>query len=437
MPTDIDSKLPEVGTTIFTVMSGLAEAHDAINLSQGFPDFEPAEALLDRVTHYLKSGKNQYPPMTGVLELRRSIADKLRLVGGVEVDPETEITVTSGATEALFCAIHAVVRPGDEVIVFDPAYDSYGPAVALAGGKTVHLALTLPHYRIDWAALEAALNPKTRLIIINSPHNPSGTILTVDDLDRLSKSIGDHDCYVLSDEVYEHIIFDGETHASVLAHPQLAPRSFAVFSFGKTYHATGWKIGYCISPQKLTTEFRKVHQFNTFTTVAPMQWALADFIREQPGYYARLSSFYQQKRVVDGGLPFQVAAVPGHLFSTGGLWRLVARHRPLECHIGRYGRHGIRTLAHHQKGRRRHPAVAVLPRPAESTHHPFLLRQAGPDAETGGGNLVRDLNAGERIWSGPATASHGQPRQGHDKTVGACRLPRQFGILPLKLSLPR
>ena len=302
MPTDIDSKLPEVGTTIFTVMSGLAEAHDAINLSQGFPDFEPAEALLDRVTHYLKSGKNQYPPMAGVLELRRSIADKLRLVGGVEVDPETEITVTSGATEALFCAIHAVVRPGDEVIVFDPAYDSYGPAVALAGGKTVHLALTLPHYRIDWAALEAALNPKTRLIIINSPHNPSGTILTVDDLDRLSKSIGDHDCYVLSDEVYEHIIFDGETHASVLAHPQLAPRSFAVFSFGKTYHATGWKIGYCISPQKLTAEFRKVHQFNTFTTVAPMQWALADFIREQPGYYARLSSFYQQKRDLFGSL---------------------------------------------------------------------------------------------------------------------------------------
>ena len=296
MPTDIDSKLPDVGTTIFAVMSGLAEEHDAINLSQGFPDFEPDEALLDRVTHYLKAGKNQYPPMTGVPELRRAIAGKLRLTAGVEVNPDSEITITSGATEALFCAIHALVRPGDEVIVFDPAYDSYAPAVSLAGGKTVHVALTLPHYRIDWAALEAALNPKTRLIIINTPHNPTGAILTGDDLDQLAKSIRAHDCYVLSDEVYEHIIFDGEPHAGVLAHPQLAPRSFAVFSFGKTYHATGWKIGYCVAPQNLTAEFRKVHQFNTFTTVAPMQWALADFIREQPDYYARLSSFYQQKR---------------------------------------------------------------------------------------------------------------------------------------------
>ena len=318
MPSHISSKLPGVGTTIFTVMSGLAQAHDAINLSQGFPDFEPDEALLDRVTHYLKSGKNQYPPMTGVPELRRAIADKLRLTGGVEVDFETEITVTSGATEALFCAIHAVVRPGDEVIVFDPAYDSYAPAVALAGGKTVHLALTLPDYRIDWAALEAALNPKTRLIIINSPHNPTGTILTGDDLDRLSQAIGVRDCYVLSDEVYEHIIFDGQPHAGVSAHPQLARRSFAVFSFGKTYHATGWKIGYCVAPQNLTAEFRKVHQFNTFTTVTPIQWALADFIREQPDYYGRLSSFYQQKRDLFRALmadsPFKLLPCRGTYF---------------------------------------------------------------------------------------------------------------------------
>ena len=295
-PPDIDSKLPGVGSTIFTVMSQLAQQHDAINLSQGFPDFEPAEALLDRVTHYLKSGKNQYPPMIGVPELRRAIAEKLRLVSDIETDPDTDVTITSGATEALFCAIHSVVRAGDEVIVFDPAYDCYAPAVSLAGGKTVHLALTLPDYRIDWSALEAALNPNTRLIIINSPHNPTGTILTGDDLNQLAETIHAHDCYVLSDEVYEHIIFDGESHASVLAHPQLAARSFAVFSFGKTYHATGWKIGYCVAPQKLTAEFRKVHQFNTFTTVTPMQWALADFIRERPDYYAQLSSFYQQKR---------------------------------------------------------------------------------------------------------------------------------------------
>ena len=302
MHTDLDSKLPDVGTTIFTVMSALADDHDAINLSQGFPDFEPPEALLDRVTYYLKSGKNQYPPMIGVLELRHAIAEKLRLTGGVEVNPDTAITVTSGATEALFCAIHAVVRPRDEVIVFDPAYDSYAPAVALAGGKTVHLALTRPDYRIDWPAFEAALNPKTRLIIINTPHNPTGTILTGDDLDQLSKSIRTRDCYVLSDEVYEQIIFDGQPHAGVLAHPHLAARSFAVFSFGKTYHATGWKIGYCVAPPALTTEFRKVHQFNTFTTVTPMQWALADYIRQQPDHGVRLSSFYQQKRDRFGAL---------------------------------------------------------------------------------------------------------------------------------------
>ncbi len=302
MPTDLASKLPEVGTTIFTVMSGLAQAHDAINLSQGFPDFEPDAALLERVTHYLRSGKNQYPPMIGVPELRHAIAGKLRLTAGVKADPETEITVTSGATEALFCAIHALVRPGDEVIVFDPAYDSYAPAVALAGGKSVHLALSAPHYSIDWAAFAAALKPQTRLVIINTPHNPTGTILTSDDLDQLAAAIDGHDCRVLSDEVYEHILFEGQTHAGVLTHPRLAPRSFAVFSFGKTYHATGWKIGYCVAPPRLTAEFRKIHQFNTFTTVTPMQWALADFMREQPDYYGRLSAFYQQKRDRFGAL---------------------------------------------------------------------------------------------------------------------------------------
>lgn len=330
MTTGLDSKLPDIGTTIFTVMSGLAQEHDAINLSQGFPDFEPAEALLDRVTHYLKSGKNQYPPMIGVLELRRAIAEKLRRLSGVETDPDTGITITSGATEALFCAIHAVVRAGDEVIVFDPAYDSYAPAVSLAGGKTVHLTLTLPDYRIDWAALEAALNEKTRLIIINSPHNPTATILTASDLDQLAQSIRDYDCYVLSDEVYEHIIFDRQPHAGVLAHPQLAPRSFAVFSFGKTYHATGWKIGYCVAPAQLTAEFRKVHQFNTFTTVAPMQWALADFIREQPGHGAQLSSFYQQKRDLFGSL---MADTRFNLLPCRGTYFQLADYSALAPHL--------------------------------------------------------------------------------------------------------
>ena len=296
MPADINSKLPATGTTIFSVMSQLAQAHDALNLSQGFPDFEPPEALLERVTHYLKSGKNQYPPMIGVAELRQAIAAKIERTSGINLDFDADITITGGATEALFCAIHAVVHPGDEVIVFDPAYDSYAPAVSLAGGKTVHLALTLPDYRIDWRAFQAALNPRTRLVIINTPHNPTGGILTRDDLDQLAALLHAHDCYVLSDEVYEHIIFDGQTHAGVLAHPQLAPRSFAAFSFGKTYHATGWKIGYCIAPPHLTAEFRKIHQYNTFATVAPMQWALADFVRDHPEQYAGLSDFYQQKR---------------------------------------------------------------------------------------------------------------------------------------------
>ena len=296
MPADINSKLPATGTTIFSVMSQLAQAHDALNLSQGFPDFEPPEALLERVTHYLKSGKNQYPPMIGVAELRQAIAAKIERTSGVNLDFDADITITGGATEALFCAIHAVVHPGDEVIVFDPAYDSYAPAVSLAGGKTVHLALTLPDYRIDWRAFQAALNPRTRLVIINTPHNPTGGILTRDDLDQLAALTAAHDCYVLSDEVYEHIIFDGQTHAGVLAHPQLAPRSFAAFSFGKTYHATGWKIGYCIAPPHLTAEFRKIHQYNTFATVAPMQWALADFVRDHPEQYTGLSDFYQQKR---------------------------------------------------------------------------------------------------------------------------------------------
>ena len=296
MPNSIKSKLPNIGTTIFTVMSKMAQDYGAINLSQGFPDFEPDQQLLDRVSYYLGAGKNQYPPMIGVPELRQSIASKLASTTGLAFDPETEITITSGATEALMCSIHALVRNGDEVIVFDPAYDSYEPAVELAGGTTIHLPLTLPDYRIDWSALEAALNERTRLVVVNTPHNPTATTLTGNDLDRLAELIRPYDCRVLSDEVYEHIIFDGQTHASVLTHPELRGKSFAVFSFGKTYHATGWKIGYCVAPAELTTEFRKIHQFNTFTTVTPMQWALADIVRDAPQHYLGLSDFYQAKR---------------------------------------------------------------------------------------------------------------------------------------------
>ncbi len=274
----------------------MAEEYGAINLSQGFPDFEPDSVLLERVNHHLHSGKNQYPPMIGVPALRDAIADKLATHSNCQVDPETEITITSGATEALFCAIHAVVSAGDEAIVFDPAYDSYEPAIELAGGKAIHVPLTLPDYSLDWDALEKAFTSRTRLVIINSPHNPTGSILRQGDLDKLATLIEKRACYLISDEVYEHIVFDGQKHASFLSHPTLYKRAFTVFSFGKTYHATGWKVGYCVAPAALSTEFRKIHQFNAFTTVTPMQWALADFVESHPQNYLELSQFYQQKR---------------------------------------------------------------------------------------------------------------------------------------------
>ncbi len=296
MSLKINSKLPDAGTTIFTIMSKMAQDHGAINLSQGFPDFEPDEGLINRVEYHLRSGKNQYPPMIGIPELRAGISDKLKINSQIDVDSESEITVTSGATEALYCAIQCVVRPGDEVIVFDPAYDSYEPAVSLAGGKTIHIPMTLPDYGIDWQAVQQKLNSNTRLIIINSPHNPSSSILKREDLDILAAAIRPLNCFVLSDEVYEHIIFDGRTHVSVLTHDELRERSMAVFSFGKTYHVTGWKIGYCIAPAELTVEFRKIHQFNVFTTSTPMQWAIADFLESNPQNYQQLSAFYQQKR---------------------------------------------------------------------------------------------------------------------------------------------
>ena len=292
----LESKLPAAGTTIFSVMTQLAESHRAVNLSQGFPDFDPPEPLVERVAARLADHRNQYAPMPGVLELRQAIAAKLEACYGVHADPSAEITVTSGATEALFCAIHAVVRPGDEVIVFDPAYDSYEPAVALAGGRTIHVPLRAPDFAIDWDRLETAVGPRTRLVIINSPHNPTGSLLSAEDLDRLARLLERYDCYVLSDEVYEHIVFDGLRHATVLAQPQLAERSFAVFSFGKTYHATGWKVGYCVAPSELTQEFRRIHQYLNFAVVTPIQYALADFLAACPEHHQRLGEFYGAKR---------------------------------------------------------------------------------------------------------------------------------------------
>lgn len=297
----LESKLPKVGTTIFTVMSQLAEQHGAINLSQGFPDFQPPERLVELVARHLREGRNQYAPMEGVLALREAIAEKLRDLYGVHADPAAEITVTPGATEALFAAIHAVVRAGDEVVVFDPAYDSYEPAVELAGGRTVRVPLLQPGFTIDWERFEAVLSDRTRLVIVNSPHNPSGAVLREEDLAKLAALLRPYGCYVLSDEVYEHIVFEG-THSSVLANAELRERSFAVFSFGKTYHATGWKTGYAVAPRALSAELRKIHQYLAFSAVTPLQQALADFLRECPEHSVGLADFYRQKRDLFIGL---------------------------------------------------------------------------------------------------------------------------------------
>lgn len=296
----IESKLPDVGTTIFTVMSQLAAESGAINLSQGFPSFEPPELLRDRVRYHLNNGANQYAPMTGVPALTDAIAEKTRRLQGRAVDASRHVTVSCGATEGLFSAIQAIVRPGDEVIVFDPAYDSYEPAVTLAGGITRHIPLLIDdatdEFVPDWERLAENLKPSTRLLILNFPHNPTGAILSKPDLDTLAEVVRDSACYLLSDEVYEHIVFDGRTHHSLLAHDELWERSMVISSFGKTFHATGWKIGYCIAPAFLSEEFRKVHQFATFAISTPVQNAIADFLRSDPGFYERLPDFYQTKR---------------------------------------------------------------------------------------------------------------------------------------------
>ena len=283
-------------------MSALAAEEGALNLSQGFPDFDGPPELLDRVQHYLTHGYNQYPPMAGVQSLREAIADKVLDLYGLPVDPETQVTVTSGATEALFCAITAVVRPGDEVILFDPAYDSYEPAVRLSGGVARHLALKPPDYGVDWDAVRGAITPRTRLVIFNTPHNPTGTVWSREDLQCLEALALEHGLHVLSDEVYEHIIFDGRAHQSVCRFPDLWQRSFVVSSFGKTYHTTGWKIGYCVAPEHLTAELRKIHQFVTFTSNTPVQHGLADFLAAHPEHHLELGAFYQRKRDLFCGL---------------------------------------------------------------------------------------------------------------------------------------
>ncbi|MBC2656035.1 pyridoxal phosphate-dependent aminotransferase [Pseudomonas sp. MSSRFD41] len=292
----ITSKLPNIGTTIFTQMSQLAAQTGALNLSQGFPDFDGPQALRDAVGRHVASGHNQYAPMAGLPALRQQVAAKIARSYGAKVDPDAEVTITPGATQAIFCAIHALIRQGDEVIVFDPSYDSYEPSVELAGGRCVHVQLSQGDFAIDWQQLEEALGPRTRMIIINSPHNPSGALISRAELDRLAELIRDRDIYLVSDEVYEHLVFDGVPHASVLAHEELYQRAFVVSSFGKTYHVTGWKTGYVVAPPALSAELRKVHQYVSFCGVTPLQYALADFMAEHPEHVEQLPAFYQAKR---------------------------------------------------------------------------------------------------------------------------------------------
>lgn len=291
----IQSKLPNVGTTIFTVMSGLANQVGAINLSQGFPNFNPSPRLQQLVTEHMAKGHNQYSPMPGLPLLRERIAEKIELTYGAKVNPDTEITVTAGGTQAIFCAIAAFVRPGDEVILLEPCYDSYRPSVETVGGVAVVHALAAPDYKVDWAAVEKLITPRTRMLCINTPQNPTGTILREGDMLAINDLLRGTDIIVMSDEVYEHLIFDHEEHCSVLRYPELYARSLAIYSFGKTYHNTGWKTGYCVAPPELTREFRKVHQFNVFSANHPMQAAFADFMADA-GEYLGLPDFYQKKR---------------------------------------------------------------------------------------------------------------------------------------------
>ncbi|WP_240125173.1 pyridoxal phosphate-dependent aminotransferase [Thermomonas alba] len=292
----IDSKLPKVGTTIFTVMSQLAAEHSAVNLGQGFPDFPVPARLMDALGRAMQAGHNQYAPMTGVPALRQAIAAKTERCYGWRPDAEAEITVTSGATEAIFSAIHAVVRAGEDVIVLDPCYDCYEPAIDLAGARAVHVPLDPATFAPDWDAVRNAITPRTRMLIVNSPHNPSGAMLSAADMQALQDLLRGTDILLLSDEVYEHIVFDGARHESALLYPELRARAFVISSFGKTYHCTGWKLGYCIAPPALSAEFRKVHQYNVFCSFNPAQHAFAEMIEAEPGHYETLGAFYQAKR---------------------------------------------------------------------------------------------------------------------------------------------
>jgi methionine transaminase len=322
MALDIRSKLPATGTTIFTVMSALAQKHDAVNLGQGFPDYAIDPALIDLVDAAMRAGHNQYPLMPGVMRLREAIATKVARLYGRAYDPEREVTVTTGATQAIFTSIQALAHPGDEVIVFEPAYDSYVPAVRLAGATPVTLPLTFPGYAIDWPALTMAITPRTRMIVLNSPNNPGASVLSADDIARLAALTRGTGIVLVSDEVYEHMVYDGARHLSMARDSELAARSVVIASFGKTFHATGWKVGYALAPREISDEIRRVHQFTVFTVNSAVQHALAEFLRE-PERYETLPAFFTAKRDL---LRTALAATPLELLPCRGSYFQLARY---------------------------------------------------------------------------------------------------------------
>jgi len=294
-PVSVTSKLPDVGVSIFAVMTRLANEHGAINLSQGFPDFDCDPALVDAVAVAMRQGHNQYAPMPGVLPLREAIASKVHTCYGATYDPQTEVQIVSGATAGLYATLTAFVHPGDEVILFEPCYDSYVPVIRLSGGTPVFVSLRYPEYRVDWDEVRRAITPRTKAILVNTPHNPTGTMWTADDITALTALVDGSDILLIGDEVYEHIVFDGRRHESLLRYPALRERACVISSFGKTFHTTGWKVGYCVAPQPVLAEVQRVHQFMTFTVHTPSQWAFAEFAARDP-LAEKLAPFYQQKR---------------------------------------------------------------------------------------------------------------------------------------------
>ena len=342
----LDSKLPHVGTTIFTVMSRLAAEHQAINLSQGFPDFDCTPELRALVTKHFNAGVNQYPPMAGIAPLREAVAEKIASLYGTAYDPEQEVTIVPGATYAIYTAVAALIRPGDEVILFEPTYDSYGPAVEVHGGIPVYVQLRYPDYSIDWQAVQAAITPRTKLMIINTPHNPTATVLSAEDLRLLEGLLKKTDIAVISDEVYEHIVFDGYKHQSIACFPGLAERSFLVSSFGKTYSVTGWKMGYVAAPRELMNEFRKVHQFNAFVANGPLQYVFAEYMQNKDAYL-QLAAFYQKKRdfFLDGlkGSRFKPLPSRGTFFQNLS-YEAISEEKDTELAVRLTKEHGVASI---------------------------------------------------------------------------------------------